>query len=667
MRRGLIAAPILYGLFSTWLTPTWALGAEPRGVQFDQEGPVSVSASRTSDGESPAPIQAVRFALINAAGGQANISLTLTPLSGPATEIVLPISLSGSGEACAVSPAEGSSTSAEITAPAGAICSLVYQVDVSSPPGTYAATFVASDRSTGTADTLSVTVTIKEAPSPSNADPNQPVLTAPLPDPITLVGFSRSPWPDAPTIAIDPTSASSVTPLLGADGTVVATTYDDGQLTVPTVPAAGVYTGNLVKSDGTSAAKVTLTVKDWWVWPFLLTVIGVIAAFVGQRWTSRIRPRWVFEGRLEALRAQESAAKAREEEWLRKVRRETEPAADPPIPGRSPIDVLGPNGEGILSTALAKALEMFASYEDPAARDTAFAPDGDKWKNLTEICETAEACRTEGEDCIERYWRLSEALRQPPRLAKLFRETSIFSGDARVALDGDVFLQLADLKARRTARETLRRQLDRAVTYIVEAARLRKMGADSSKVANIEAQLARMSTSDESEWKKVESAAAEARNTLPTDAATSAIADEGRRLWTPIRQEAMPSALTALPASVSPPTHPKIPTAPAPTDLAGKAVAAAKLAIRKLRSALRPGWLLDRIKQNGRVRWGEAVYVVFVFLVAILTAFNTSYVGKASFGSLADYLTLFVLAIGTTAVLELAKGTIVSRLLPRFG
>jgi hypothetical protein len=660
MMRGFIAAGLGLGIAAQLLVPIEVFAADPTGVAFDQPGPISI-AEPAAAATDPSKLQQVRFAVVNGLPDASTLTLALVPASGIPATLATPFRpLAASSAACRVEPVPAGDPGdrlATISAPPGMTCPIALDVDPALQ-AKFSGTLIVTDPVSGTSDTIAITVSFdKEVPPPPSGALGKPLL-----DTIAVTAYTR-PIVDRPTLAIDPAAANGVTPLLGSDGSVVIPKLEGGVLSFPDIPGAGEYKGSLVAPDLTAAAKVTLSVKDWWLLPLLVTIAGIVVGFIGQRWVTRIRPAWQFDGRLDALVDGERSSMAAERAWLDGLTRD-----DPPE--RKVIDVLGP--DGALTQAVAAARVAFRTSDDPAARDKAFASDGSGWTALTAITDAADACRRLGRSGAEAYWRVADALASPDPVAARFA-ASAFPDEARLALRGGSFAALDELTTRQEARKSLQQQLDKAVTYIVEVARLRKLGADPARTADVEWVLAGLPALDDGSWAAVEVAAAAARATLP-QVAHPALTRELVR-WEAVRagtgrsvggDPAGPTATTAVPTANETPVQVGAAHSRAQRRDRGARVATAlsTLWLTPVLGRLRPAWLIDRVWRDNRLQLGELGYIAFVFLTATLAGLNASYLGKATFGSLTDYATLFAWGLTATTVVELAKGTWLSRLLP---
>jgi hypothetical protein len=664
---------LLFGLIAicglTLLTSVGsALAVDPSGVTFDQDGSVSVSVSRPSPGASAATNE-LRFALINGSTSDTTIRLYAVAGSGEAAASKLPFGVvGGSGRpgGCVVTPApdNGDTTLvATIGAPAGRTCPVAIPIDPSRGAVAYSGTLVATDTS-GATDTLGFTIAVADAspakPSPS-FDQAKGVLESPLPDSVSLTAVSWRLVPrfwifdytlwfpvGAPVLQVDSAAAKSVTPLLGGDGTIVPAILDPDtrRLTIPTIPGPGTYTGSLVGSDGKAAAKLTLTVKDALPMPLLVLLIGVILGFLGQRYISYLRPRREFETQMKAFIDQARAATEREQAAI------DGPANRYPLPHAKAISTYWGVDEGALGRVIREARALFISSGDPAARDTAFALDGPKMTPISKVLQDAEDARGAATTVSAYYWQVRSDLERSHQPCDF--ESSVWHQQTVLLLQGGPVDNPARLEAVKTDRTTLAAKLATAEDYIERLGLLHRQGASDELVDAVRDALCLMVGWDEADWAPVDAAMAKAKARKATSVwRRRHVPTQAMRAESLNRAEPVPAARGRAPGGFG------VLALAESFDIAGQLEGVLRQLLLVVRWLLLYVWHSSLIE---RLRSGESVYIAFVGFAAILTGLNLYYLTSASFGSLADYLTLFLWGLSASALVDLAKTPILARL-----
>jgi hypothetical protein len=481
-------------------------------------------------------------------------------------------------------------------------------------------------------DTLTIAIT---APA---ASPAAGALAAPLPDAVPMTGERLLFFLPAPawssTLVIDPSAASGVTPLVGADGSVAVASLDaKGNLNLPTVPANGKYDGSLVKSDK-AVSKVALTVRDVWVMPLLVAILGVLAGYGVQTWVQQLRPLRDFRERLNRIARSESSAQDQEAKFIEG--QGSKWVGDP----ASPLIILGsaPN-PGILGWLIDDALARYEASPDLSARDD-FGPTGDEMKAINAVLKDARSARTLNPILNSAFDRVRTALQKDATqferqwAGSTWRATvPSLIGGRYVDLDADLTTLVAD-------RTTARTQLARAERAIEIADRLRAAGASEAKVKAIATAIASMRAWDDDGWKAVDGAIAAA-------AKVEARRDGGNLDLAPA--EASSESQGILEAIVALWRMP----------FRGGALVTPATPSRGAGIGLRVSGFLANV--GARFQQSDLLYLAFVLAAGVAMAMTTNYVGKPTFGSLGEYLTLFLWGASASVIADLAKSIVLTR------
>jgi hypothetical protein len=197
--------------------------------------------------------------------------------------------------------------------------------------------------------------------APSGLDGTVGVSQAPV------LGISRRPKPEPAGVVSD------------SSGNLAKVTVSEGKLSIAPV-SSGKYTGTVTLNpfEGTPAkTKLTFEVRDYWLFPLIALICGLLLALLSELWLTRLRPRGQLKKRMDRLALLIAATVTQVSGRL---------AAIEKVTWRVPrLD----GDESLLATAQQKLEAGLAGAMSDGERER-FGPDGKEMEKVDTLVETYE-------------------------------------------------------------------------------------------------------------------------------------------------------------------------------------------------------------------------------------------------------------------------------------
>ena len=457
------------------------------------------------------------------------------------------------------------------------------------------------------------------------------VFSEPLPDPLTLHG-ERNPFAalqggqfvGPAAVRLDPSLASStsVSPLIDDHGRLaLASINKDGVLSITSAPAAGTFKGTLSKpgTDGkpVKLTTVSLTARDFLLWPLAVLVIGLALALGIDNWFTKAAPRRAVEARLieleeqSAQRAIDSARELKEvPEWV---------GAD-----RNPIRLFEPDPpRGVLAQAKVDALKDYDETPTPTKRDERWGAQGTEFSKIQGYLDSQDELGYLSVATNQSYIDARTAI---GKHARAFGNSPI-ANEARESLSGGRIDDVTALQKKIDSRRDISARVAKASELAKILVRLEdKLPANSperSKVDALRIQLADMPRGSIEE--------------------ITAIGTATNQLWNDVITS--PKNRSTLQAELDPDDYDTLAAAlrsffSVDTGGGSKDAQAIQPTARELREAL------ARSNQ---------IFLVATGAIVVAAPFGTQYLANPAFGSAADYVALFVWSFTAAALVQLLK------------
>jgi hypothetical protein len=512
------------------------------------------------------------------------------------------------------------------------------------PPGVYPVTIVAT----------SGTATVRR----------QLLVTVDRLSPLLLIGTTWtvrvvrtvpfSPWFDVGPSALLPIPADADTGLIGSGDAVgtalagpmgaVAYAYRlgsierlaPGVLGVPLafdgLTIAGDYSGPLTLVPGSADTKVALTVRvtDFWFWPALAIVLGIVLAFALQRYTTVDRA--YLQLKADVLRVASQWSDARQQ-YTRTLSPD----------GGSADDIaydIGPDFLQQCDTLLKDVDALKRPLIVPLdGTNTVYASVQKRLETLRGVLDAwpqfAQELNALASKLVDANAE-ADALRTPPPVnAASIPSTSPpdVLGAAMQLLRGGP-ITVAKLETTRSAVRDMTTFLE-DWTHCAD-----RVVADRARIANVQSHL---TSATQPAFNQANDGITKARSHLQS----ARSATDLTRLDTVKTIDSAEGSLSTVEAALSvPPPHPKL--------RKDQPAAAAALALSDLGTdtgtSAKPENQLRRLLK--KVDRYDYLFFLLTLLIAVLTGFKTLYLGQNSFGTVADYIAAVLWGFGTKYTLE---------------